>query len=175
MFGLSFWELGLIMLVALLVLGPKRLPALAKTMGKGLRELRKASTDLRSAIEEPLQEMRRPLEEMRDDLVDTVYRIEDEIESEAGSKALQQAAAEDHPGKLTEAKPDLPDDEEPVEVDDRRRQVEAVYAAETRDSSRTGDSDSGGEGEIDDEGAAHSDSDSGDDDDAGEKTPLAKG
>lgn len=131
MFGLSFMEIGIIMVVALLVLGPKRLPALAKTMGKGLRELRKASTDLRSAIEEPLQEVRRPLEQMRDDLVDTVYRIEDEIESEAGSKALEQAEEEDHPGRLAEGDPHIPEDEEPVEVDDNRRQVEAIYAAAT--------------------------------------------
>jgi len=132
MFGLSFWEIGLIMLVALVVLGPKRLPALAKTLGKGLRELRKASTDLRSAIEEPLQEVKRPLEEMRDDLVDTVYRIEDQIEGEAGSANALEQAAEDAghpPGQLTEGTPEIPEDEEPVEVDESRRQVEAVYEA----------------------------------------------
>ena len=152
MFGLSFWELGLIMLVALIVLGPKRLPALAKTLGKGLRELRKASTDLRSAIEEPLREVKRPLEEMRDDLVDTVYRIEDEIESEAGSKkTLAQAAAdEDHPGRLTAAKPDILEGEDPVEVEDRRRQVEAVYeATNAREAEAEGPGEGDGEGDGD--------------------------
>ena len=164
MFGLSFMEIGIIMMVALLVLGPKRLPALAKTMGKGLRELRKASTDLRSAIEEPLQDLRRPLEDMRDDLVETVYRIEDEIESEAGSKALEQAQAEDHPGRLAQGDPHVPDDEDPVEVDDRRRQVEAIYAAATphgdgedsedgtSDGDKLNDSDVGGDDDGDDGG-----------------------
>ncbi len=83
MCGLSHWELILILAVALVVLGPRRLPGLAKSIGKGLRDLRRASNDLRSAIEEPLDEIRRPLEDMRSDLVDTIRNIEDQIEAEA--------------------------------------------------------------------------------------------
>ena len=41
----------LIAVVALLVFGPKRLPELAKTMGKGLAEFRRASSDLRRSID----------------------------------------------------------------------------------------------------------------------------
>ncbi len=46
MFGLGPWEIGLIACALLLVLGPKRLPELAKGLGKGLREFRQASTEL---------------------------------------------------------------------------------------------------------------------------------
>jgi len=93
MFGLSFWEIGLILLVALLVLGPQKLPAFLKTIGKGLRELRRASSDLRSAIEEPLDEVRKPLQDMRDDLVDAVYSMEEDIESEAGDEGPMELTA----------------------------------------------------------------------------------
>ncbi len=40
-------ELLVILVVDLLVLGPKRLPELARSLGRGLAEFRRASTDLR--------------------------------------------------------------------------------------------------------------------------------
>jgi Tat protein translocase TatB subunit len=46
MFGIGVPELLVILVVALIVLGPKRLPEVAKTLGKGLAEFRKATADL---------------------------------------------------------------------------------------------------------------------------------
>jgi sec-independent protein translocase protein TatB len=51
MFGLSFGELVIIAVLALLLLGPERLPDVAKTVGKGLRDFRKATDDLKDQIE----------------------------------------------------------------------------------------------------------------------------
>lgn len=51
MFGLSFGELVIIAVLALLLLGPDRLPDAAKTLGKGLRDLRKATEDLKDQVE----------------------------------------------------------------------------------------------------------------------------
>lgn len=42
MFGLSFGEIALILIVALLFIGPKKIPELAKGMGKGIRDFQKA-------------------------------------------------------------------------------------------------------------------------------------
>lgn len=60
MFGIGPMELLLILVVALLVLGPKRMPELARTMGKGLAEFRRASNDLRQtlALDEIQNELR---------------------------------------------------------------------------------------------------------------------
>ncbi|MEW6366581.1 MAG: twin-arginine translocase TatA/TatE family subunit [Acidobacteriota bacterium] len=52
MFGsLGIQEILLILVIALLVFGPKRLPELGKTVGRALSEFRRASSDLRSSLE----------------------------------------------------------------------------------------------------------------------------
>jgi sec-independent protein translocase protein TatB len=57
MFGLSFGEVLIILVVGLLVLGPSRLPQMARTLGKTLREFRKATTELRSSMEDEFYKM----------------------------------------------------------------------------------------------------------------------
>lgn len=51
MFGLGTSELIIILLVALIVLGPKEIPKVARTLGRGLRELERAKDDLKKNIE----------------------------------------------------------------------------------------------------------------------------
>jgi sec-independent protein translocase protein TatB len=51
MFGLSFGEILIIAVLALLLLGPDRLPDAAKTLGKGLRDIRRATEDLKDQVE----------------------------------------------------------------------------------------------------------------------------
>jgi TatA/E family protein of Tat protein translocase len=60
MFGIGGWEMLLIAVVALLVFGPKRLPELARQMGKGLAEFRRASSDLRRSFDLELDPTRTP-------------------------------------------------------------------------------------------------------------------
>ena len=50
MFGIGVTELGIILVVALLVFGPKRLPELARTLGRGMGEFRRASSELRQSL-----------------------------------------------------------------------------------------------------------------------------
>lgn len=50
MFGIGMPELLIIMVVALLVLGPKRLPEAARSLGRGLAEFRRASSELRQSL-----------------------------------------------------------------------------------------------------------------------------
>ena len=52
MFGsLGFQEILIILALALLIFGPRKLPELGRMVGKGMREFRRATNDLRSTIE----------------------------------------------------------------------------------------------------------------------------
>lgn len=50
MFGLGLTEIIIILVVALLVVGPKKLPELAKTLGRGLAEFRRTADDFKESV-----------------------------------------------------------------------------------------------------------------------------
>ena len=56
MFGIGFQEMLIILVVVLIFFGPKRLPDLAKSIGKGIAEFKKASEEVRKGIEEAVKE-----------------------------------------------------------------------------------------------------------------------
>jgi Tat protein translocase TatB subunit len=55
MFGIGMPELMLIFVLALLVFGPKELPKIARTLGKAMGELRRASDELRDGIQREIE------------------------------------------------------------------------------------------------------------------------
>jgi TatA/E family protein of Tat protein translocase len=52
MFGIGLPELILIMAVALIVVGPEKLPGLARSLAKGIAELKKATNTLKESLQE---------------------------------------------------------------------------------------------------------------------------
>ena len=56
---LSIPHLVIIFLIALIVLGPEKLPQLARTMGKAMADFRRITTDFRYQIEDEMREMER--------------------------------------------------------------------------------------------------------------------
>jgi sec-independent protein translocase protein TatB len=82
MFGIGLPELILIMAVALIVVGPDKLPELAKSLGKGIVELKKAASGLKESLNETDEE----------------------------TPAWNQEDLEKHPNKLLDAYKDLPED-----------------------------------------------------------------
>ena len=83
---LGFSEMLIIFVVALLVFGPKKLPELGKSLGKGIKEFRKATNELKSTwedqvkdIQAPLNDVKKDMHEMGQDLKTDLYKS---IESE---------------------------------------------------------------------------------------------
>jgi sec-independent protein translocase protein TatA len=60
MFGIGIQELIIIAIIALIVVGPKKLPDLAKTLGKGFSEFRKAADGIGDDLKQTLQSEDQP-------------------------------------------------------------------------------------------------------------------
>ncbi len=86
MFGIGAPEIFVIAVIALVVLGPKRLPQALKTVGRGIGQFRRAITQIKQEVgyDEVVDEVVRPLREGMHDLNDQVKR---EIDSAAALDA----------------------------------------------------------------------------------------
>ena len=59
MFSGGFTEVGFILFIAFLLFGPKKLPEIARILGKGMGELRRASNELKNSLEEEIRNLDR--------------------------------------------------------------------------------------------------------------------
>jgi sec-independent protein translocase protein TatB len=84
MFDIGFWELALIGVVALLVVGPDRLPGLARTVGLWVGRIRRYVANVRDDIEREIQadELKKMLEKTED--LDPLQEIVDETSDTIG-------------------------------------------------------------------------------------------
>jgi TatA/E family protein of Tat protein translocase len=111
-FNLGFGEIVVVLVVALIFLGPKLLPEIATGLGKVIREIRKATADIRQDIE--LDDMiRRPLQELRDAATLPPEELKRRDEARA---AQRKVAEEESKRKQQEAK---------AAEEARRKQLEA--------------------------------------------------
>ncbi|MBI5513002.1 MAG: twin-arginine translocase TatA/TatE family subunit [Deltaproteobacteria bacterium] len=76
MFGIGLPEIFVIVVVALLVVGPKNLPVTLRAIGRGIREFQRASRELRkeAGFDEVVDEVTRPLREGLSGLESDVLR-----------------------------------------------------------------------------------------------------
>ena len=68
MWNLGFPELVVVFIVALLVFGPRKLPELGRSLGKGLAEFKRASNELKRTWEEEVQAEEEELRKIQKDL-----------------------------------------------------------------------------------------------------------
>ncbi|MEX0798733.1 MAG: twin-arginine translocase TatA/TatE family subunit [Bacteriovoracaceae bacterium] len=61
MFGLGVGEIVIILFIALIFIGPKKLPELAKGLGKGMREFQNAAKGLQDHIKNPIEETKQEI------------------------------------------------------------------------------------------------------------------
>ncbi|MCO4756204.1 MAG: twin-arginine translocase TatA/TatE family subunit [Bacteriovoracaceae bacterium] len=64
MFGLGVGEIVVILFIALIFIGPKKLPELARGLGKGMREFQNAARGLQEHVTNPVQETKDQITDM---------------------------------------------------------------------------------------------------------------
>jgi len=78
MFGLGFWEIVIILLVVLLILGPDKLGPIARAMGRAMREMRRGMDEFRDAFK--VDEHVREIDAIRSEIVEEIESAAEDVE-----------------------------------------------------------------------------------------------
>lgn len=122
MFGIGMTEMILIAALALIVLGPKKLPGLARSLGKGFAEFKRATNELKSTIDLEIKAederynkevAARQEQKVPDSADEALSRLEtEEASPEVENPPTGEASAVAENSSETQAKP-APEGEEP--------------------------------------------------------------
>lgn len=75
---ISFEELTVILLISVLIFGPKKIPEVARGLGEGLRAMKKATDDIKREIMTPVDEIN-PMKDIEETIQKTQEEIKDSI------------------------------------------------------------------------------------------------
>jgi TatA/E family protein of Tat protein translocase len=108
MFGIGMPELLLLLAIALIVIGPKKLPDLAKSLGRAMREFKKATNEFKETIQidEDLSDVKKAFDGLGEDIKDAVSPKKDTAEFKRPDepKSAEGAVTEDKADKLENVK-----------------------------------------------------------------------
>lgn len=89
-FGIGMPELLVVLVIGLLVLGPKRLPEIARSLGRGMSEFRRASTELRESLTSTFEPADKPADK-------PAGKPAGKAEGDAGQAAAREDASAEKP------------------------------------------------------------------------------
>lgn len=112
MFGIGLPEMIIIMVIALIVIGPSKLPELARALGKGMAEFRRATQEIKDSLD-----IDEEIQDIKNDLVDSVSGLDRPLDMGIGEsendtvKELEYQGPED----VIEKEPEYEDFEEVID------------------------------------------------------------
>jgi sec-independent protein translocase protein TatB len=129
MFGIGMPEFILLMAIALIVIGPKKLPDLAKALGRALGEFKKATSDLKDSldIDAPLSDVKRSFNDLNKNLTKDLYK-----------KTLEDTTPEKQTASTAQVPPESGADKSINEADGRNSQAPDAQARENQQRSPSG-------------------------------------
>ena len=68
LFGISGGEIFIIVLLILIFFGPKKIPEIARTLGKGINEVKKVQRDINAEINRYSNEIENPVKQVKEDI-----------------------------------------------------------------------------------------------------------
>ena len=105
MFGIGMPEMILILALALIVIGPKKLPDLAKSLGRALGEFKRATSDLKRSMEiEEISEVKSAFNELNQDINQTLK----------GASTADNSSSQAQPDSAQSDATDQPDTHKPL-------------------------------------------------------------
>ena len=74
MFGIGMPEMLMILAIALIVIGPKKLPDLAKSLGRAMREFKRATSEFKEtlAVDDDISDVKKAFDDINTDIKDAV-------------------------------------------------------------------------------------------------------
>ena len=131
MFGMGMPEILLILAIALIVLGPKKLPEIAKSLGRGIAEFKKATSDFKQSMEvdndfkeakETLHGIKTDVEQsVRDTMAQGAATVDDDDDDDIDPpKGAQQSPEED----VEKSPQESAEDESQQQAEEKAKQEE---------------------------------------------------
>jgi sec-independent protein translocase protein TatB len=148
MFGIGLPEMLIVLAVALIFIGPKKLPDLAKSLGRAMGEFKRATSDLKQSIESEtgVDDVRQSFDEVKEDIkaqVDLAGEVPDPSPSPSESPTdLSQAASLDPAKENSAEEGSAQKDSAQKDSDDTSDGTKASADGQQDDSSPDDDSDS---------------------------------